>query len=146
MIGDKREELPDDLIATAKMISDAGGCKCDISVGFICEPCAVHHLMVSAANEIRRLNKQLQIKTQTNNDHIASLPIADFTGATYVGRNLYRIEGFSGLYHLKRNSETPPTAVAARRRSTRGANWAESIFVRDKDAERSLGLAEVVQK
>ena len=62
MIGDKVEELPEDLRITAKRISDSGGCSCDISVGHICEPCLLHSLMFNAAREIERLKSELKMK------------------------------------------------------------------------------------
>jgi hypothetical protein len=139
MIGSKIEELPEDLRTVAKRISTTVECKCDLSVGFICDSCAIYALMVSAAKEIEKLRGTAAEKRKTDRERIASLPVAHRTSMTYVGRNIYIIEGVKGLYWLyKRLQDKDLPKVSARRQSTRGCNWAESTFVRGKELEELL--------
>ncbi len=139
MIGSKIKELPDDLQTAAKRISTTAECKCDLSVGFICDLCVICALMNNAANEIIKLRGRSVEKRKINKEYVVSLPIARRTNMTYVGRNVYIIEGMEGLYWLQKtlHDRKLPT-ISARRQSTRGCSWAESIFVRGKDLEELL--------
>ncbi|MFA5766683.1 MAG: hypothetical protein WC919_02010 [Candidatus Paceibacterota bacterium] len=139
MIGSKIEELPEDLQTVAKRISTTAECKCDLSVGFICESCVIYALMINAAKEIVKLRGEASEKRKTDRERIVGLPIAHRTSMTYVGRNIYIIEGAKGLYWLrKRLQDEKLPKVSARRQSTRGCSWAESVFVRGKELEELL--------
>lgn len=136
MIGNKIEELPEDLRTVAKRISTTAECKCDISVGFICESCVIYALMVNAAKEIDKLRGEASEKRKTDKKRIAGLPIARRTSMTYVGRNIYIIDGMKGLYWLQKTLQDGKLPkVSARRQSTRGCSWAESRFVRGNELE-----------
>ena len=139
MIGSKIEELPEDLQTVAKRISTTAECKCDLSVGFICESCVIYALMINAAKEIVKLRGEASEKRKTDRERIAGLPIAHRTSMTYVGRNIYIVEGVKGLYWLrKRLQDEKLPKVSARRQSTRGCSWAESTFVRGIELEELL--------
>ncbi|MFA5767497.1 MAG: hypothetical protein WC919_06230 [Candidatus Paceibacterota bacterium] len=139
MIGSKIEELPEDLQTVAKRISTTAECKCDLSVGFICESCVIYALMINAAKEIVKLRGEASEKRKTDRERIAGLPIAHRTSMTYVGRNIYIVEGVKGLYWLrKRLQDEKLPKVSARRQSTRGCSWAESTFVRGRELEELL--------
>ena len=139
MIGSKIEELPEDLQIVAKRISTTAECKCDLSVGFICESCVIYALMINAAKEIVKLRGEASEKRKTDRERVAGLPIAHRTSMTYVGRNIYIIEGVKGLYWLrKRLQDEKLPKISARRQSTRGCSWAESTFVRGRELEELL--------
>ena len=139
MIGSKIEELPEDLQIVAKRISTTAECKCDLSVGFICESCVIYALMINAAKEIIKLRGEASEKRKTDRERVAGLPIAHRTSMTYVGRNIYIIEGVKGLYWLrKRLQDEKLPKISARRQSTRGCSWAESTFVRGRELEELL--------
>jgi hypothetical protein len=139
MIGDNIKNLPEDLQTIAKHISTSVKCKCNLSVGFICESCITYKLMLNAAKEITKLRGEATKKRKTDKEHISGLPVARRTSMTYVGRNIYTIEGVQGLYWLyKRLQDKDLLKVSARRQSTRGCSWAESTFVRGKELEELL--------
>jgi len=133
------EELPEDLRSFARHFQSGCECKCDLSVGFVCESCVLYGLMFDAASEIEKLRKATADKRKSDREHIATLPAAYRTSMTYVGRNIYTIDGMKGLYWLyKRIQDKDLPRVSARRQSTRGCSWAESVFVRGKELEELL--------
>jgi hypothetical protein len=95
--------------------------------------------MFDAAREIEKLRGITAEKRKTDRERVATLPIAYRTSVTYVGRNIYTIDGVKGLYWLyKRLQDKDLPKVSARRKSTRGCSWAESVFVRVKELEELL--------
>ncbi|MCK9558346.1 MAG: hypothetical protein M0R50_09945 [Candidatus Cloacimonetes bacterium] len=137
MLGDNKEQLPEDLKEMAKLFSNRYGCKCDISVGHICEMCLVYNLMIGASDEITNLRSMVKTKDKAD---ISNLPIAENTSMTFVGRNIYTIIGMPGLYWLKNDRDSDKPTISARRKCTRGANWSESTFTRIYDIEERLKL------
>jgi hypothetical protein len=139
MIGNDPKDLPDDLRAFAQHFRSGCECKCDLSVGFVCEACVLCGLMFDAAMEIEKLRGTVAEKRKPDREHVATLPAAYRTSMTYVGRNIYTIEGIKGLYWLyKRVQDKDLPKVSARRQSTRGCSWAESVFVRGTELEELL--------
>jgi hypothetical protein len=61
MLGDKREELAEDLREIARKLYDpdlfVDGCRCDASVNVVCESCVTYDILRKAANEIDRLRR-----------------------------------------------------------------------------------------
>jgi hypothetical protein len=95
--------------------------------------------MFDAAREIEKLRGIAAEKRKTDRERVATLPVAYRTSVTYVGRNIYTIDGMKGLYWLyKRLQDKDLPKISARRQSTRGCSWAESVFVRGKELEELL--------
>jgi hypothetical protein len=144
MLGNNKEQLPEDLKEMAKLFSNKYGCKCDISVGHICEMCLIYNLMIGASDEIISLRSMVKTKDKTD---ISNLPVAENTAMTFVGRNIYTIIGLPGLYWLRNDRDNDQQIISARRKNTRGANWSESSFTRIYDVEDRIRSAMVdVQK
>jgi len=137
MIGGRIEKLPEDLQAVAKHISTTAECKCDLSVGVICESCTIYALMVNAAKEINRLRDKTSERPKIDREHLLSLPVAEFTHATFTGKNLYIIAGLPGLYSIRCHRDKGSKIIYAKRS---GKGWKESAFARNKEAEERLGV------
>ena len=139
MIGDDPELLSEDLRFTAEhLFNDKNSCRCDLSVGHICESCVVHSLMIRAAAEIEKLRGRKKMK----GEDVLKLPVAEFTGANFLGKNIYVIRSMPGLYRMKCDKDKDLTQIVhARRCCTRGKSWAETLFVRNRELEDRLYLA-----
>jgi hypothetical protein len=92
--------------------------------------------MFDAAKEIEKLRGMATEKRKTDKERIATLPIAYRTSMTYVGRNIYTIDGIKGLYWLyKRVQDKDLPKVSAKRQR---CGQAESVFVRGVELEELL--------
>jgi hypothetical protein len=96
--------------------------------------------MVRAAAEIDQLREAR--KKPMSDEELRKLPVAEFTGASFVGRNLYIISKIPGLYRIKchKDKESTPT-VSALRGSKRGRGTGLTLFVRDLEFENRIRLA-----
>jgi hypothetical protein len=134
------QELPEDLKFFADRLF-SGNCSCDLSVGHVCESCTLFSLLNRASTEIINLRERLSGGKKMNKEDIMKLPIAEFTGANFLGRNIYIINGVQGIYRMRCYKDKSVPTVSARRNSRKGGSWAETVFVRCQELENRLRAA-----